>query len=440
MVKGEKKSGRDNLDSLCRADIAILLKQENNFVDSLGDGDLAEIDGKVGISRDFVRIIDTSESLDFTLLCTLIDTIVIALNADFKGSRNVDKVETTKLFNGLAGILASFIVRGNGRNDSCSAGASQFTSNECLTGNVDITIALGEPEFGGKFLTDILTHKEGYRARTFLVERDLQGTGQGVLSGGMETGQENGETLLGARRVGLAKNADNFWVREPFGDGQASAQTTTELSTANVQSLDALGDFVSRHVFIGVRAVCDHLKRYDLDTDFFLVLFNKLLSIVRAVKVDTLGVLARAGVITTNNKVSNTVVFADQRVPDSLTRSTHTHSQGKQAELSHTVGILGHQGLVDANTSVVVDVSGLGETNNGVDQQVSLASTGSTDGQFTVSTVHRVTSLESDDASPLQFLEVGTQFAGSNYKWVITSDPETSSRHTHDIYVHLLAT
>jgi len=58
----------------------------------------------------------------------------------------------------------------------------------------------------------------------------------------------------------------------------------------------------------------------------------------------------------------------------------------------------------------VVDVTGLGETDDGVDQDVGLVLTSRTDSQLSVSPVHGVTGLESDDLAPRDLFEVSPEF------------------------------
>jgi hypothetical protein len=113
-------------------------------------------------------------------------------------------------------------------------------------------------------------------------------------------------------------------------------------------------------------------------------------------------------VVTTNNEVGSTVVLADDGVPQGLAGTGHTHSQRKKGEDGHAVGVTGKEGLVNTDTGEVVNVTGLGETDDGVDENVGLARTSSTDGQLTVSAVHGVSSLESDDLGPAEFVEVET--------------------------------
>lgn len=180
----------------------------------------------------------------------------------------------------------------------------------------------------------------------------------------------------------------------------------------DVESTDALLDLVDRLVLIGIGEVGHHLERHNLDAELVLVLLHLVLGIIGAVEIHTLGVLSRAGVVATNNEVGSTMILADDGVPDSLTRTTHAHSQGQQTENGHAVGVSGKEGLVDADTGEVVDVTRLGETHDGVDQHVGLTGSGSANGKLTVSAVHGVTGLESDDLGPAKLVEVQTELCG----------------------------
>lgn len=64
----------------------------------------------------------------------------------------------------------------------------------------------------------------------------------------------------------------------------------------------------------------------------------------------------------------------------------------------------------------MVNVTGLGQTDDGVDQDIGLARASRADGQLTVSTVHGVAGLESDDAGPAQLVEVDAQLSGGVYR------------------------
>lgn len=103
-----------------------------------------------------------------------------------------------------------------------------------------------------------------------------------------------------------------------------------------------------------------------------VILGDNVLRIVGAVKVLSLRVFSRTRVIATHDKVRRAVVFADYGVPNCLSRPRHAHCKRKECEVRHTIGIFGHDRLVDADTGVVVHVTGLGEANDGVDEEVCL--------------------------------------------------------------------
>jgi hypothetical protein len=144
------------------------------------------------------------------------------------------------------------------------------------------------------------------------------------------------------------------------------------------------------------------------------VLLDEDLSIIRTVVVLTLLVLTGTGVVTTDDEVGSTVVLSDNGMPESLTGTTHAHSKGKEGEGGHAVGVSGQESLVDTDTGEVVNVTGLGETDDGLDEDVGLLRAGSADRQLTVSTVHGVSGLESNDLLPAELVEVSAELRGSD--------------------------
>jgi hypothetical protein len=183
-------------------------------------------------------------------------------------------------------------------------------------------------------------------------------------------------------------------------------------SSGNIKSLDTLLDLVLGLVLIRFREV-GHLKEgHNLDAKFVPVLLDSILGIVRAVEINALGVLARTSVVTTDNEVGSTVVLTDDGVPDGLTGTGHTHSKGQESEYGHAVRVAGHQRLVDTDTGEVINVTGLGQTNDRVDEDVGLAGASSADRQLTVSAVHGVPRLESNDLGPSKLVKVQTQLCG----------------------------
>lgn len=140
---------------------------------------------------------------------------------------------------------------------------------------------------------------------------------------------------------------------------------------------------------------------------------NEFLSVVGTVEVFSLRVLSGSSVITTDDEVSRTEVLSDDRVPNSFPGSSHPHGEGQEGEGSHSLGVSADDRLVDTDTGEVVDISGLGESDDGVNEDVRVLLTGSTDGELSVSSVHGVTSLEGDDTGPRELVEVGSELGGS---------------------------
>jgi hypothetical protein len=110
-------------------------------------------------------------------------------------------------------------------------------------------------------------------------------------------------------------------------------------------------------------------------------------------------------VVAADDKVRGTKVFADDGVPDGFARAAHAHGEGQKGKLGHAVGVGLDDGLVDANAGEGVDVAGLGEADDGVDEDVGLVKAGGPDGELAVGAVHGVAGLEGDDLAPGELLE-----------------------------------
>lgn len=399
--------------SLNIAKVSLLVQEQDNAANNLGNALSSRVDSELGVLGDLIRIINTSEALDLALLGALVDTITVPCNGLLERSGNVDEEESTRLLNLLASLLASLLIGSNGGNNDTGAGSGQLSRDKAEAVDVDITLTFAEAELRRKLATDGLTEQQGDGATTLLVEGDLEGTGNALLLGSVVTSQEDGETLLGAGRMGLAQQSNNLGVREPLGDVGASAETTAELSSGNVEGLGASGDLIRGDVLVRVGQVGDLLERHDLNVDLVLVLLDKVLGIVRAVEILAGRILSGASVVTANDEVGGSVVLTDNGVPECLTGTSHAHGQGQERESSHAGGVAANDGLVDTDTSEVVNVTGLSQTNDGVDEDVGLARAGSANSQLAVSTVHGIAGLESNDTGPVELLEVGAELSGS---------------------------
>ena len=369
---------------------ALGLEHEDDLVDDAAHALLRDINSEIRVLGRLVGVVDTSEALDLAAARLGVDAALVGLLAVLERSVDVDQEERAGLRDGVAGELAGVLVGSNWRGNARGAGAGELAGDEGDALDVGVAVLAAEAELRGQLVADGVTQQQGDRAATLLVQSDLQSTRDSVLARVHIPGQEDGETLSGARRVGLAQDLDHLGVGEPLGDVSTSAQTPAELGAGDVHSAGARGDLVAGLVLVGIGAVRDLLEGHNLDAKLFPVLLDELLGVVRAVDVLALRVLTGTGVVTADDEVSGTVILPDDGVPQSLTGTTHAHGQGQETQDGHAVGVAGEKGLVGAHTGEVVNVTGLGETDNGVNQDVGLTSASSTDGQLTVSTVHGV--------------------------------------------------
>lgn len=116
--------------------------------------------------------------------------------------------------------------------------------------------------------------------------------------------------------------------------------------------------------------------------------------------------------ITSNDKVCSTMIFANDGVPDSLSWSCHTHSKWEETKDSHSIGVSREEGLVYADSGEVVDITRLSETDHWVNQDIGLSGASGTNSEFSVGAMHGVSGLESYDSLPSEFVEMQSQFGG----------------------------
>jgi hypothetical protein len=197
--------------------------------------------------------------------------------------------------------------------------------------------------------------------------------------------------------VRFSQDTDDLGVREPFRNLTTVAETTAKLSTGDIESTNTSWDFILGTVLVAVWKVGHHLEGDDFNTKLRLVFLNSVLRIIWAVKFLAFAILSWTGMITANDEMSCTEILADNSVPDSFTRTTHSHSQRQETENSHAIRISWEKCLVNTNPGEMVDISGLCKTDNRMDENIGLAGTSSTDSQLSVSSVHWISSLEGNN-------------------------------------------
>jgi|ERR1700722_18318736 len=97
-----------------------------------------------------------------------------------------------------------------------------------------------------------------------------------------------------------------------------------------------------------------------------MILCHEVLCVIRAIKILSTRVLTRASMISSDNEMRCTKVFSDNGMPNGFTRACHAHREWKEGQMAHAIGVLGHDGLVNANAGVVVNIARLGQTNDGM--------------------------------------------------------------------------
>lgn len=81
------------------------------------------------------------------------------------------------------------------------------------------------------------------------------------------------------------------------------------------------------------------------------------LSIERTVEIFAGRVLSWSSVITSNDEMSRTKVLSNDRMPDSFSRTGHSHSQRKKSESGHSVGVRSDDRFVDSDLRVTISES-----------------------------------------------------------------------------------
>ncbi|KAH3668235.1 hypothetical protein OGAPHI_001989 [Ogataea philodendri] len=272
---------------------------------------------------------------------------------------------------------------------------------------------LGSDE-ASRFLADPrnIEQSDVTRARE-LVESGLQSISQSLDTGVRQSLQVNSKSLGLSWWISSSQDLNNLWVREPFWDMGALAQTLSELGTGNVQGSCSVWNTVDRSISGLVRQVCHHSEWNNLDFQFVSKPLNKLLGIVRSVEWNSLRVGSWTGVVSSHDEVGSTIVLSDNGVPNSFSVTGHSHGKRQQSKLGHSVWILLDDLLVHLDSGVVVDVTRLGESNNRVDQQVGKLVSSGTHGKLSVSSVHWVSGLESNHLLPVLVAELGPQLSRS---------------------------
>src|ERR1700686_4591717 len=380
------------------SDEAFALQVQNNFLCRFFGGQFASIDGYVGIRWRFVGIRDSREFLKNARPRLGIESLAVALFAHFHRGGDVYKDEAAIGLDQLAYVLTRRIIRSNGRANRDAAVLRDFRGHISNAANVDVAMLFRESQFRGKVLAHQVPVEQGHRAPADfqkLRHQDIRNRG---FARTRQSGEEDGDPLLGAWRKASPQFLNNFWIGEPRRNIAAFIQPIAQFRARDIQNLVTLLDFIVRNVAVFILQVDHHAEGHHGHADVGLVLLENLLRLVGTVEGLAVGVFARAGVIAAHNEMSAAVVLANQRMPDRFPRSAHSHGQGQQRKLLGSLRILRTQQLVAAHSRVVIHVSGLGHADHGMNQQVGFDLLGRAKCELYVGAVHGFTRLKSHPA------------------------------------------
>lgn len=171
-----------------------------------------QVNRKIRLGGDLVRVIDAGEALDLAVAGGLVDATLVRLLGVLERCRHVHEVEVAVLGDGVAGSLSAGLEGRNGRDDGGSAGLGELGGDKGNAGDVLVAVGAREAKFARELGAHGIAEEEGDGAASLLVEGDVEGTGDGVLARVLVASQEDGETLLAAGRVGFTENADDLRV------------------------------------------------------------------------------------------------------------------------------------------------------------------------------------------------------------------------------------
>ena len=184
---------------LCQKTLA--LQEQDNLVNRCPDIGSGQVHSQISIGRHLVRVVNTGEALDLTSARLGVHATLISLLRVLKRGRDVDEVEGSESLHSLAGRLSRVLERSNGRNDCRGTSLGELGGYKGDAGNVLVTVGSAEAELARELAANGVAEEEGDGSTSLLVQGDVESACDGVLARVLVAGQEDGETLLAARRV-----------------------------------------------------------------------------------------------------------------------------------------------------------------------------------------------------------------------------------------------
>jgi hypothetical protein len=173
---------------------------------------LRNINREIRLLGILIWIIDTSEALNLSSTCLSINTTLVSLLGVLERRSHMYKVKASVFFNQLACLITRVLERRDRGRDNRRTGFRQFGGDKGDTSNILLAVGAREAEFGGEFVADGFAEEEGDGTSSLLVEGHVQRARDGVFARVLVPGEENGETLFTAGRVGFAEDFNDFGI------------------------------------------------------------------------------------------------------------------------------------------------------------------------------------------------------------------------------------
>ena len=367
--------------------------------------------GDLRVERLFVGVVDAGEAFDLAAASFRIHSFGITPFAYLDGGVDEDFDEIVSCH--LTRFVARLAEGADGSADHGAVMAGDLTSDEADAQDVGVAVFLAETEAFGEVGTDDIAVQDS-RLATMLEQHGDQRLRYGGLARTAQACKPDAHALLVTWRVDFCQDLGGLFAGEPLGERFALGKIIiAHLCAGDRGDLGTRRDFAYFLIALFIHQVYQLFEGHRGNAGLFGILGEHFLGFIGAVEGLAGAVDTRTSMVAADDEMRGAMIAADDGVPDGLTRPTHAHRQGQQAEHGLLLFIIVvHQRLVGAHAGKVVDITRLGHANHGMDQQTTAHFLGGALGQLLVDAVHGVAGLEGNHFLLPHLGEQGTYFAG----------------------------
>jgi len=185
--------------------------------------------------------------------------------------------------------------------------------------------------------------------------------------------EEDREALLVPGGMSPAQRLDHLREREPLGDLASAGEPRAQIAGGDADGPRPDHHLAIRRVAVFVGEIHELAHRHARDPQLLFVPPHQLLSVVRTVERLARGAATRTRVVGAHDRVGTAVVLLNEREQQRFLRSRQPHRVRQERERHRIVRIVGQDRLAGADPRVVIDVTGLSEPYDGVDQELGVA-------------------------------------------------------------------